>query len=277
MSRDALSRLVEVVASDHAPEVLSNSSDGRVVAAFGGTVAKLGLPGESVRTAAIMQAVGDQLTDDSPLVVPRVLWVRDDVLAMERLAGESYRTVVTGREATAAMQAVGRAAAALHDLRPPALALRHLGDHLDELIRPHPNELATTMPQLGRRIVSLIERLAAELPEPSAPSAIHRDLHLGQLFTAGERVAVIDWDLAALGDPALDLGNLRAYLRMRFPSATELWPAFAAGYGKPFPAHVADYEALMYVRMASKTFRLQGAAAVDRIESLLTAAEAIAS
>jgi aminoglycoside phosphotransferase (APT) family kinase protein len=275
MPDDALNRLIRTVGARAAPQVLSNSSDGRVVAAFGDVVTKLGLPGEAARTAAVMQSVTDHLGEGSSLVLPRVLWVHDDVLAMERLSGDSFRTLATGVDAETAMYAAGRAVASLHAARVPELRPRHVADHVADLIRPHPDELATALPQLSRRIVALVDRVAHDLAEPAEPATTHRDLHLGQMFRAGGSVAIVDWDLAALGDPALDLGNLRAYLHTRLPAtAGALWSAFGDGYGATLPNGVVAYEALMYLRMASKTFRLHGRAAVKQVGALISVAEA---
>lgn len=43
---------------------------------------------------------------------------------------------------------------------------------------------------------------------------LHRDLHPGQVLVDGPRLAVVDWDDAALGEPALDLANFTAHLRL---------------------------------------------------------------
>ncbi len=274
MPDDALSRLVKVVGSDVAPDVLSSSSDGRLVAAFGDIVAKLGVPGEAARTAAVIAAIRVLLDDDSPLVMPTVLWVRDDVMAMERLVGESYRDLIDGADAESAMHVAGRAVAALHAIRPPDLRVCTAARHLVDLIRPHPADVAEALPELAPRIERLLARAPTDVDE-SAMSAVHRDLHLGQLFQSTNGVVAIDWDLAALGDPGLDLGNLRAYLRTRSPaSASRLWAAFIVGYDRPLPSQTSAYEALMYLRMASKAFRLYGPGASDEIATLLSTAEA---
>ena len=275
MYREALSRLVAVVGDESPPELLSSSADGRVVAAFGAMVAKLGLPGEAARTAAIMNAVTQALGDQAPLVVPRLLWVRDDVLAMERLTGESFRALASGSDALAAFTSAGQGVAALHSVQPSGLMRCGLSENIRDLIRPNPAQIGVALPELSGRVGAIVQQLTDELAEPSRHVAIHRDLHLGQMFVAGSRTAVIDWDLCALGDPALDLGNLRAYLCTRLPSTADaLWDAFVNGYGGRLPAGVDRYESLMYLRMASKAYRMRGLAATRRITQLVVAAEA---
>lgn len=53
------------------------------------------------------------------------------------------------------------------------------------------------------------------LPPPSQRTLLHRDLHDGQLLVDGDRIGMIDCDLLAVGDPALDLANLLVHLELR--------------------------------------------------------------
>ena len=69
-------------------------------------------------------------------------------------------------------------------------------------------------PDLAPRIDTVLAAcavLAADLP-PTAPTGIHRDFHPGQVLIDGERLVFVDFDLYALGDPALDVGNWLAHL-----------------------------------------------------------------
>lgn len=70
---------------------------------------------------------------------------------------------------------------------------------------------------LAERCQSLWERLPLtvqthlpfqppfEAVQPFASAVCHHDLHLGNLVEQGERLFLIDWEYAALSDPALDL------------------------------------------------------------------------
>jgi aminoglycoside phosphotransferase (APT) family kinase protein len=51
------------------------------------------------------------------------------------------------------------------------------------------------------------------IPEPQAAVLLHNDFKLDNLIIsdAGEVVAVLDWDMATLGDPLIDLGGVLAY------------------------------------------------------------------
>jgi aminoglycoside phosphotransferase (APT) family kinase protein len=68
------------------------------------------------------------------------------------------------------------------------------------------------------REISLVEEvgaaLAARLPEPLPPTVVHGDFRLGNAMVAAEEptrvLAVLDWEMGAIGDPRADLGYLLA-------------------------------------------------------------------
>ena len=134
-------------------------------------------------------------------------------------------------------------------------------DHARQLVRPCPAALAHRRPDLASRVLAVHAAVIASEP-PHRVVPIHRDLHLGQLVDVGSGcVGVLDWDLQAVGDAALDLGNLLAYLDSRLGSAGRAAAdAVLAGYqdvaGADVPSRTAPYEALAYLRMAAKRARL---------------------
>ncbi|HEY3961063.1 MAG TPA: phosphotransferase family protein [Gaiellaceae bacterium] len=53
--------------------------------------------------------------------------------------------------------------------------------------------------------------LAAHTPEQLPPTVVHGDYRLGNMMTSGNRiVAVLDWEMGAIGDPRADVGYLLA-------------------------------------------------------------------
>jgi aminoglycoside phosphotransferase (APT) family kinase protein len=53
--------------------------------------------------------------------------------------------------------------------------------------------------------------LAAHTPEQLGPTVVHGDYRLGNMMTSGNRiVAVLDWEMGAIGDPRADVGYLLA-------------------------------------------------------------------
>ena len=82
------------------------------------------------------------------------------------------------------------------------------------LMQRAPEELTTRAPELGGL-------LASSLPAPRAPTLVHGDYHYGNMLFGGhEVVAVLDWEIAEIGQPLLDLGCL-AVVGRRHPGD---WP-----------------------------------------------------
>ncbi|MFV0533032.1 MAG: phosphotransferase family protein [Cumulibacter sp.] len=69
------------------------------------------------------------------------------------------------------------------------------------------------------------ERVMTDLVDGSAQPFVtsHRDLHDKQLLADGERLGILDFDTAALAEPALDLANLFTHAALRVDQG--LWPA----------------------------------------------------
>jgi aminoglycoside phosphotransferase (APT) family kinase protein len=64
--------------------------------------------------------------------------------------------------------------------------------------------------QLGQ----VVDRLNATVPEPSAPAIVHGDYRLTNVMFSpdlGHVAAVVDWEMATLGDPLTDVGLLVVY------------------------------------------------------------------
>jgi aminoglycoside phosphotransferase (APT) family kinase protein len=63
-------------------------------------------------------------------------------------------------------------------------------------------------------VVEVGRWLAANLPEPLPPTVVHGDYRLGNMIVARDEpdriVAVLDWEMGAIGDPRADLGYLVA-------------------------------------------------------------------
>jgi aminoglycoside phosphotransferase (APT) family kinase protein len=115
----------------------------------------------------------------------------------------------------------------LHDVEPDAVGLADFGRPAGFLARQvrrwHQQwQASETRPldALGRTV----ERLDTTLPEQSAPALVHGDYRLTNVMFApaegsarpehviGDRIAaVVDWEMATLGDPLTDLGLLVVY------------------------------------------------------------------
>jgi aminoglycoside phosphotransferase (APT) family kinase protein len=165
------------------------------------------------------------------------------VLRREELAGA--RRALTGQlgKALAGIHSIDPAAAAEVLAQPPGdpviAAIEHWERELDRLGEPFPAI------ELGLRW------LRANRPEPVEPRLVHGDFRLGN-FIVGESglAAVIDWELAHIGDPAEDIGWL-CIRSWRFGtdelavagvgSLDEFLAAYAEAGGEPIGAERVRY------------------------------------
>jgi aminoglycoside phosphotransferase (APT) family kinase protein len=260
------------------------SPHGDVVAKQG--PAHLTLPGSAAQSAvrAAVSAAG------AGPRVPRVLATDrgSGLVVMERATGTTLAAAIA-EGAFCSVRQAGRALAALHALPATRVASTHgtpvaprpatLADHLRDLVLPQPHVLAAHgLPTASVvRAVRLVDALlAAEAALPTGePALVHRDVHPRQVLLDGDATWLLDWDLAAVGDPAVDVGNLVAHVRTHQAPllASAVVSAFLAGYRsrrtQPVLARVAPFEAFTYLRLACKVSRDDGPHRQERVDALL--------
>lgn len=251
--------------------VLESSPDDRAVVEYGTgdarVVAKLRADGAGEAPFHLLQALHAAATPT--LCVPEPLaWVASCGVLFTRAARGTPLRHADPAVATDALRRSGRALAELHALPARALGLTHsktLADHVRELVRPAPEVLAGARPEAAARIRAVLGRLASAEAGwgAHAVTPLHRDFHLRQLFDDGTRITVLDWDDAACGDPAFDVGYLTAYLRTHHDNARAETgiAAFRDGYGAASAVwdRVSVYEQFNYLRRACRRFRLRDA------------------
>jgi aminoglycoside phosphotransferase (APT) family kinase protein len=232
--------------------------------------------------AAAMTALREALAqlDDPPLAVPRVLdWNKRRRVLLQSLApGRPLLPELQSARRRFALRAAGRALACLH--RTPVQVGRVTGmtEHLTELVRPHPDVLALDLPAIGARVRAVTATLTAgsRPAEAARPVAIHRDAHPRQMFLDGPRLWVVDWDLYARGDAALDVANFAVYLRTHLEqgaAAAEIFVEAYLGAGTDVTARLPRFIALTYVRLIAKSARLRRPDWQERIRVYLDRAE----
>lgn len=107
------------------------------------------------------------------------------------------------------------AAALLHGSNAPSGPPRRMVDELEELrglmalVRPVSPELAATLDELFGQITS-----AADATDEQPLQFSHGDFTPSQVLSDGATCGVLDFDGAARAEPALDLGQYLAYLRL---------------------------------------------------------------
>ncbi|MFF0366421.1 phosphotransferase family protein [Micromonospora sp. NPDC005087] len=109
--------------------------------------------------------------------------------------------------------------AALHAVDPAAVGLADLGrpdGYLARQLRTWRRQSDATPSSDPEPVRALHTQLVARLPAEAAHTAVHGDYRLDNLLVddAGEIAAVVDWEMATLGDPFTDLALLLAYRRL---------------------------------------------------------------
>ncbi len=76
-------------------------------------------------------------------------------------------------------------------------------------------DLVAARPALTADVADLLAALQGWASQQLAPAMlrpVHRDFYYSQVLIDGQRLALIDFDLIALGDPAIDVANFAAHL-----------------------------------------------------------------
>ena len=267
-------------------QVLARRPDANVVVALtllpsGERVVAKALSGsrgsDGVRAAAAMRAVLSAGASDGPLAVPQVRWHDPSCgLLVTTVAPGVALDAVLRRGELAALRRAGEALAALHALPAAVAPAVRLRDCLVDLVLPQPAVLSAGLRGLSRRVAAVLDGVLAGEPVAVAAGPLHRDVHLRQLHADCRRTWLLDWDLAAQGDPALDVGNLVGSLHSKAAgeaAVASFLTGYAAGDRTDALARVGAYEAFTYLRLACKRYRLEGEVAGAQAVRLLAAAE----
>ena len=137
-------------------------------------------------------------------VIPELgLWLQCKVRGMSAMEG------LAGANGLAVARRLAEAAHKLHVADVPARREHTVADEL-RILHERLDALAAQRPDLGGhrlgRLLAACDRLAVTIPAPEL-CGIHRDFYPDQVLVAGERLYLLDFDLYAHGDPALDIGN----------------------------------------------------------------------
>ncbi|MFJ9557507.1 phosphotransferase family protein [Nocardiopsis sp. NPDC101807] len=156
---------------------------------------------------------------------------------------------------------------ALHAVVPEEVGLGAFGrpeGFLERQVRRWGKQLDASRSRDVPGIDELRARLAASLPEQSAPAVVHGDYRLDNVLATpeGRITAVLDWEMATLGDPLVDLGLMLVYQRQPvgiggapatsaegFPPPEELVAMYAATTGRDV-SRLAWYVALGCFKLA---------------------------
>ncbi len=139
---------------------------------------------------------------------------------MEHVAGEVYRsaaqTAALGPDRVRALS--GRlidVLADLHAVDPAKVGLADFGrpeGFLERQVRRWRTQLDASRSRPLPGADDLAAALAARVPPSGAPAIVHGDYRLDNVLVLDDRItAVLDWEMATLGDPLTDLGLFLVY------------------------------------------------------------------
>jgi len=126
---------------------------------------------------------------------------------------------------------IGRALCAWRDLAPADGAAWHVDDEIAGLAQ-WSERLHDHLPGLAQEFDASLTRVRHDLEDlpPVGPRACHRDFHEGQLLLEGPVCGFLDLDTWCAADPALDIGNLAAHVRLWELRAGRLATGFERGF-----------------------------------------------
>lgn len=220
-----LLRLTELVrAAGH--QLIAHRPERRAVVRTAAGYLKLVRPGKvaptvwTARSAAGLDVGAPQVLEVDPIGGAIITETLPGVPLTDRLAGAGVEELCA---------TVGRLLARLHAVPPERVpGLAEHGPAQERAVLRRWTGLAEAYGVLQRQ------------PEPSVADSgrrvlVHRDFHDGQLLVDGGDVRALDFDLLAVGDPALDVANFLAQLELRsaqgvLPDAESAGAAFLSGY-----------------------------------------------
>ena len=195
-----------------------------------------------------------------PVALTYALCADPDVIGapfyvMSKVDGVAYRTAdqITPLGAARTEAIAGRMTdtlALLHAVRPQEVGLGDFGrpeGFLARQVRRWKKQLDASRSRPVAGIDELHELLAASPPDGTPATIVHGDYRLDNLLVGPDDkvAAVVDWEMATLGDPLTDLGVLVVYQRMDrlgegpmassapgYPSEAEILDRYAQASGR---------------------------------------------
>ncbi len=219
---------------------------------------------------------------DTAVPVPRMLLLHDDseplgapFYLMENVEGTVFRTPEQTAElgperAKTLSHHLIDVLVALHAVDPATVGLEDFGHpdgYLERQLRRWRKQLEASTSRELPDLDTLVEHLHGTVPQTSRHAIVHGDYRLDNTIVTGDRIAaVVDWEMATLGDPLADIGLLTVYwdlsidnpdnpvgggvtLEGGFPTSDEL-VAYYAERGGVEPERLSWYRAFGHFKLA---------------------------
>ena len=106
---------------------------------------------------------------------------------------------------------------ALHAVDPAAVGLEDFGrpdGFLARQVKRWHGQYQASQTEDRPQLATVVDRLVATMPEQSTPAIVHGDYRLTNVMFApdlAQIAAVVDWEMATIGDPLTDVGLLVVY------------------------------------------------------------------
>ncbi len=219
---------------------------------------------------------------DTPVPVPRMYAASTDLeiigapfYVMERVTGTPYRTAeelnpLGPVRVRAIADAVTDTLVALHEVRPADVGLSDFGrpdGYLERQVHRWRRQMEASKSRELAGEDELHQRLAAAIPESSGATIVHGDFRMDNTLIddADQVSAVLDWEMATLGDPLADVALMLVYQALAdvapgavstvsratgHPSRDEIVAHYTERSGRDV-SHLAFHEALAYYKLAA--------------------------
>ena len=232
--------------------------------------AKLYKSGESSRVSEVARRAGECLAEQLKEVTclqPLACVPDDDVVFYPRLSGTPLNELLRRpcQEIGGLLELAGQAIRTLHSA-PKAFSgfLRSHGfeAEMEEVVEKS-HYLSSLLPSAGSEADSILARarqLYARLPE-EPPTVIHGDLKAEHFWASPRGLTLMDFDVCCLADPAIDIGQFLADLRLWYDvwgrnGVEQAQDRFLSGYAPGAPGErlvrARLYEALELIRAAGR-------------------------
>jgi aminoglycoside phosphotransferase (APT) family kinase protein len=168
---------------------------------------------------------------------------------MQNVVGHVYRTSASAAalglpRLTAIAGELAEVLARLHAVDPRSVGLGDFGrpeGYLDRQLVRWSKQLAASRSRELPGIDELRDRLAVSLPNSPRSAIVHGDYRLDNVILGDDDriAAVVDWEMATLGDPLTDIGALLLYWEM-LVSGQGMFGALPPGAEFPAPAALTE-------------------------------------